>query len=136
MVTLVPVQESLNMVVKGFWLFGSPKWNISLHTAACDRLKWRYHPLLNWEQANFWQTENIIIQHTNCRSADTGTVRYGMAKADWQGACKGSPRPSVFLPVLTQGSAWFEGSQSRALPCASVINSPYFPSAQHSQEEP
>jgi hypothetical protein len=70
MVTWFLSREALNMGVKGFWFFGSPKWSLSLYAAVFDRLKWRYHLLLNWEQANFWlmqkseQTENIIIQHT------------------------------------------------------------------------
>jgi hypothetical protein len=67
------------------------------------------------------QTENIIIQHTlqKCwhRPCEVWEGQQRLASHLHR-----EPQLSVFLPTLTQGSAWCEGSQSRALPCASVIH--------------
>lgn len=55
-------------------------------------------------------------------------VHIGLQRYEgWEGqstlasSARGFQALSALASRLTQGSAWFEGSQSRALPCASVI---------------
>lgn len=88
--------------------------------AACDR-QVQVPPVA--ELANFWSCRCLNKLKTSLSNTQTAEVltraRQGMGGPKSGELRAGEPQA---LCVLTQGSAWFEGSQSRAPPCASVIH--------------
>lgn len=75
-------------------------------------------------------------------SAPTGQAHQGASRAKGHLTLLPAEPPLPWALPLTQESAWFEGSQSKALPCASAIQhggregdwpGPAFPSAHPSQ---